>query len=150
MPSPTSRKMNQHAIRNHPAISPLNQIDLNTDELETLLTSIRTAVEHTVVEISNSTVIIGGVTVTFPTVDISASNGIFEFQFAGHLGHNNMTFALEVSQNNVDFHPFPVVFTIIGNNVSATFDMVFRYHRIKATNNTGGNYSVNFIESGRH
>ena len=150
MPSPSSRKMNQHAIRNHPAISPLNQIDLNTDGLETLLTSIRTAVEHTVVEISHSTVIIGGVTVTFPTVDISASNGIFEFQFAGHLGHSNMTFALEVSQNNVDFHPFPVVFTIIGNNVSATFDMVFRYHRIKATNNTGGNYSVNFIHSGRH
>jgi len=61
-----------------------------------------------------------------------------------------MDFNLEVSQNNIDWYPFPTVFTIMGTNVSATFDMVFRYHRIKVTNNTGANYSVQFIESGRH
>ena len=150
MSSPTTRKAISHLIKNSRSRDQNQEIILNTDGIEPKLDQIITAVGHTVVNISNSTVIIGGITVTFPTVDISASNGRFEFQFAGHLGHSNMTFGLEVSQNNVDFHPFPVVFTIIGNNVSATFDMVFRYHRIKATNNTGSNYSVNFIESGRH
>jgi len=109
-----------------------------------------TAVGHTVVDISNSAGIAAGFTHTFPSVDITASNGIFEFELAGTLGHANMTFSLEVSQNNVDFFPFPILFTIIGNNVSSNFDMVFRYHRIKVTNNSGSTHSISYIESGRH
>ncbi len=85
MPSPSSRKMNQHAIRNHPAISPLNQIDLNTDGLETLLTSIRTAVEHTVITATHSLTIANGITHGFNAVDIGGPNGLYNFEVAGAL-----------------------------------------------------------------
>lgn len=150
MTSPSNRKAINHLIRNSRHRDQNAEIILNTDGIEPKLDQIITAVGHTVIDISNSTVIIGGTTVTFPEVDITSSNGIFEFEMAGTLGHSNMDFNLEVSQNNIDWYPFPTVFTIMGTNVSATFDMVFRYHRIKVTNNTGANYSVQFIESGRH
>ena len=150
MTSPSNRKAINHLIRNSRHRDQNKEIILNIDDIEPKLDQIITAVGHTVIDISNSTVIIGGTTVTFPAVDITSSNGIFEFEMAGTLGHANMDFNLEVSQNNIDWYPFPTVFTIMGTNVSATFDMVFRYHRIKVTNNTGANYSVQFIESGRH
>lgn len=150
MTSPSNRKAINHLIRNSRHRDQNKEIILNIDDIEPKLDQIITAVGHTVIDISNSTVIIGGTTVTFPAVDITSSNGIFEFEMAGTLGHSNMDFNLEVSQNNIDWFPFPTVFTIMGTNVSATFDMVFRYHRIKVTNNTGANYSVQFIESGRH
>ncbi len=150
MTSPSNRKAINHLIRNNRHRDQNKEIILNIDGIEPKLDQIITAVGHTVIDIANSTVIIGGTTVTFPAVDITSSNGIFEFEMAGTLGHSNMDFNLEVSQNNIDWFPFPTVFTIMGTNVSATFDMVFRYHRIKVTNNTGANYSVQFIESGRH
>lgn len=150
MTSPSNRKAINHLIRNSRHRDQNKEIILNIDDIEPKLDQIITAVGHTVIDIANSTVIIGGTTVTFPAVDITSSNGIFEFEMAGTLGHANMDFNLEVSQNNIDWYPFPTVFTIMGTSVSSTFDMVFRYHRIKVTNNTGANYSVQFIESGRH
>jgi len=150
MTSPSNRKAINHLIRNNRHRDQNKEIILNIDDIEPKLDQIITAVGHTVLEISNTAGIANGVTHTFPTVDISNLNGIFEFQIAGSLTHASANFELEVSQNNIDWYPFPTVFTIMGTNVSATFDMVFRYHRIKVTNNTGANYSVQFIESGRH
>ena len=139
----SSRKANQHLIKNTVAKA---QLSSTHDKLD----KIQTAVGHTVIDVANVAGIAGSLTHTFPVVDITASNGIFEFELAGNLGHSNMDFGIEVSQNNIDWFPFPILFTIIGLNVSSTFDMVFRYHRIKVTNNTGSTHSVSYIESGRH
>ena len=150
MTSPSNRKVVNHLIKNTRYRNQNQEIILNTDEIEPKLDQIITAVAHTVMDISVSTVIIAGLTTTMAPVDISGSNGIFKFQFAGTLTHSNMSFAVEVSQNNVDWHPFPILFTTINNNVSSTYDMVYRYHRISVSNNTGGNHSINYIQSGRH
>lgn len=139
----SSRKVNQHLIKNTVAKA---QSSFNHDKLDQIIT----AVGHTVIDVANVAGIGGSFTHTFPVVDITASNGIFEFELAGNLGHADMTFGLEVSQNNIDFFPFPILFTIMGNNVSSSFDMVFRYHRIKVTNNTASTHTVSYIESGRH
>jgi len=150
MSTPTDRKLVSHLIKNTRNKDQNSNIIVNIDEIEPKLDQLITAVGHTVIDIANTTTVAGGATHVFPEVDISPGNGIFEFELAGQLGHANMDFSLEVSQNNIDFFPFPIIFQILGTNVSATFDMVFRYHRISVTNNTGSSYSVNYIESGRH
>ena len=150
MPSPSSRKMNQHAIRNHPAISPLNQIDLNTDGLETLLTSIRTAVEHTVITATHSLTIASGITHGFNAVDIGGTNGQYKFEVAGALSDPGLVFSIEVSQDGITYYPYPHTFTILGSNISAVYDMTFRFHKIKVSNSTGSSQTVNLIHSGRH
>ena len=150
MSSPSNRKLVSHLLKNTRNKEQNSNIIVNIDDIEPKLDQIITAVGHTVIYISNVAGIAGGYTHIFPSVDITGSNGIFEFELAGTLGHSNMDFSLEVSQDNVTFFPFPTLFTIMGTNVSATFDMVFRYHRIKCTNNTGSVHTVTFIESGRH
>jgi len=87
MTSPSNRKAINHLIRNNRHRDQNKEIILNIDGIEPKLDQIITAVGHTVIDISNSTVIIGGTTVTFPAVDITSSNGIFEFEMAGTLGH---------------------------------------------------------------
>ena len=150
MPAPSQRKSNHHAIKNHPSVNPLNQIDLNTDGLESLLADIKTAVQHTAIDVTGAHSIAGGAQHTFPAVDIGTNSGIFEFEIAGVLGHANMDFSLLVSHDNITYYTFPVLFQIIGLNLSSTFDMLFRYHRIRVVNNTGTTHTIDYIQSGRH
>ena len=77
MPAPSQRKSNHHAIKNHPSVNPLNQIDLNTDGLESLLADIKTAVQHTAIDVTGAHSIAGGAQHTFPAVDIGLNSGIF-------------------------------------------------------------------------
>ena len=147
MTSPSNRRAINHLIRNNRHRDQNAEIILNTDGIEPKLDQIITAVGHTVIDTAG---IANGVTHTFPTVDISNLNGIFEFQIAGSLTHASANFELEVSQNNIDFFKFPIHFLQFGTEVSATFDMVFRYHRLKVTNTSGSTASFDYIESGRH
>ena len=139
----SSRKANNHLLKNTVTKA---QLTASHDKLD----KIQTAIGHTVIDVSNTSTIAATTTFFFPKVDITDSNGKFEFNLAGVIGHADMDFSLEVSQNNIDWFQYPILFTTMGLNVSATFDMVFRYHRIKVTNNDASPNTVNFIQSGRH
>jgi len=149
MPQQSIRK-HVHMLNNANNKMGLNKIDLNTDEVENLLTDVKTGVQHTVFEIAESASINPGMHFYTTPVDIGGTNGIYKFEVAGSSGHNNMSFDFEVSHNGVTYFSFPNIVTIIGTKFSATFDMVFRYHRIKITNHDISTHTVSFIQAGRH
>ncbi len=149
MPNQSIRK-HVHMLNNANNKMGLNKIDLNTDQVENLLGDIKTGVQHTVFELTHTASINPGMHHYFANVDIGATNGIYKFEIAGTIGNANMAFDFEVSHDGITFFSFPNIVTIIGTNFSATFDMVFRYHRLKVTNHHISTHSVNFIQAGRH
>ena len=118
----------------------------------TRLEAIKVGVQHSSIDVAQTQLIAGGTTHTFAAVDTASdNNGLYKFQLAGTVGHTNFDFELQVSQDGVTYYSYPhVLFTITNSTVFTHFDLAFRHHRIRATNNTASDYTVTYIESGRH
>ena len=118
----------------------------------TRLDAIKAGVEHSSIDVAQTTLVGAGVTHTFTAVDTgSSNNGLYKFQIAGTVGHSNFDFELLVSQDDVTYYSYPhAYFTITNSTVFAHFELAFRYHRIRSTNHTGHDHTVTYIESGRH
>lgn len=136
MPSPSQRIANHHAIRNHP-----NKASIS---------NIQKAVEHKIFSNSHSQIIPASSSVDLPVVDIGTTDGIFKFEIVGSLSIATLQLEIEVSNNGILFLPFPHLFTTLGLHISATYDMTFRYHKIKITNPEISSKAITVLQSGRH
>ena len=94
--------------------------------------------------------IVGHGSQTTPTTDLGADSGAYKINVAGTTDVNNIDIIIEVSNDNATFYDYnESIFTISAGKISGSFDLTFRYYRLKITDNSGSTATVNLIESGK-
>ena len=136
-------------IDNKPEI---DNINLNTDELEEKLDTIISNTNHNSITGSlDSTLIAGGV-VSSSTIDIGINSGVYKFQWAGVESNQNVDYVIHTSNDNITFHPYPSAVALkINGYISIEYDCVFRYHKLIVTNtHASQGTTLGLVFSGRH
>lgn len=130
----------------------LDNIDVNTDEVEEKLDTIITNTNHnSVTGTMDATLIAGGV-VNSSTIDIGINSGIYKFQWAGTESNQHVDYVIHTSNDGITFHPYPSAVALkINGYISIEYDIVFRYHKLIATNtHASQGTTLALVFSGRH
>ena len=130
----------------------LDNIHLNTDELEEKLDVVISNTNHNSLKGTlDSTLIAGGVA-TSPTIDIGINSGIYKFQWAGTETNQNVDYVIHTSNDGVTFHPYPSAVALkINGYISIEYDCVFKFHKLIVTNtHASQGTTLALVYSGRH
>ena len=94
----------------------------------------------------------GGATFLSTSIDIGIHSGIYTFQWGGTESVNHLDYTLMVSNDNITFHPYHTAVALkIGGTISLSYDIGFRYHKLKIVNTDAAlSGSIDLIYSGRH
>ena len=128
----------------------LDQIETNTDELETKLDSVivNTAIDS--YSGSTSLAFTTSETLYTPVIDLGIKSKCYNFAWVGVESSHNFDYTIEVSTDNVTFYPYPSsVFLRSGSNVSTNYSIPFRYHKVKIVHSHSSSQTVNLSYSGR-
>ena len=131
----------------------LENIDMNTDELEQKLDTIISNTNHnTLINGEYNFTILAGVTVETPVINIGSQSGQYLFQFAGTESSTNLDYTIWTSTDNVTFYPLPSAVAVkINGYVALEYNMMFQYHKLLIENTHPSITStVTVVYSGRH
>ena len=101
---------------------------------------------------SETATLVGGATFLSTSIDIGIHSGIYTFQWGGTESVNHLDYTLMVSNDNITFHPYHTAVALkIGGTISLSYDIGFRYHKLKIVNTDASlSGSIDLIYSGRH
>ena len=131
----------------------LENIDMNTDELEQKLDTIISNTNHnTLINGEYNFTILAGVTVETPVINIGPQSGQYLFQFAGTESSTNLDYTIWTSTDNITFFPLPSAVAVKTNGyVALEYNIMFQYHKLKIENTHQSQTStVTVVYSGRH
>ena len=129
----------------------LDQIESNTDEVETKLDSV---IENTAIDSYSGSIsfsFTGTETLYTPVLDLGVKSKCYNFAWVGVESSSNFDYTIEVSSDNITFYPYPAsVFLRSGSNVSTNYSIPFRYHKLKIIHSHSSTQTVNLQYSGRN
>tara|TARA_R110000764_G_scaffold33011_7_gene74157 strand:+ start:684 stop:1148 length:465 start_codon:yes stop_codon:yes gene_type:complete len=147
------RKASYHHSIAHIGNQSLNDINLNTDELETKMDIIIANTNHdTLVNGEYNFTILATESAEIPSIDIGSQSGQYMFQFAGTESSTNLDYTIWTSTDNITFYPLPSAVAVKTNGyVSLEYNMMFQYHKLKIENtHASQTNTVTLVYSGRH
>jgi len=131
----------------------MENVNLNTDELETKLDTIIENTNHdTLVNGEYNFTLIGSAEGETPVIDIGNQSGQYLFQWAGTESTTNLEYTIWTSTDNITFYPLPNALAVKTNGyISMQYEMMFQYHKLKILNtHASQSASVTVVYSGRH
>ena len=137
-----------HYENKHPNTSlGLSQIHLNTDELETKLDTIITNTYANKYSLTYNATIAGNSTDRTTAIDFGSALDIHKIQVIGNISiPSNIDCVFEVSEDNITYYELSHhQITVVGNKISGSIDINFRYCRVAITDNTGNAVTVNLL-----
>lgn len=136
-------RLNKSKHEDRDAIN-MENVNLNTDELETKLDSIIINTNQNEYSSSHTTVIPASGSFTTASTDFGAVTDRHKIHTLGNLTSNLVNISMELSHDNVTFykdHAFN--FTILGNSFSCLGQTNFRYFRLKVVDLSGSSNTLN-------
>ena len=129
----------------------IDKIETNTDEVENKLSSVITNTENLLYSGIVNFTHAASETLSTPSIDITSSSKIFNFQWIGTTDSSHLEFTIHASNNGVDFFPIPsALFLKTGSNLECSYPMPFRYHKLTVVNTHASTASTSLQYAARN